>query len=69
MEIDKIIRTGSQEEILDMYAALGNEITDIEHGDFMYYVADIFTGGVQGGRRTEMCKRITSKEFTSDIIK
>ena len=67
-EIDHIIESGTPEEIQAMYKALGNHIPNIEYGDFMYYVADIFTGGVQGGRRTSMCDRITSDAFKSDII-
>lgn len=32
----------------------------------MFFIADIFTMGVQYGTRTEMCDTITSEEFQSD---
>lgn len=34
----------------------------------MFFIADIFTMGVQYGTRTEMCALITSEDFQSDPL-
>jgi len=46
---------GSAKEKQNMFQKLGNENPDVEYFDFMFYVADIFTMGVQYGTRTQMC--------------
>lgn len=37
-------------------------------GDFAYMIADISTGFVQNGLRTEMCKKILDPTFKLDVI-
>ena len=49
-----------------MFDKLGNSNENINHGDFMFYIADIFTLGVQYGQRTELCKMLVSEEFNKD---
>jgi len=49
-----------------MFRKLGNTNMDIEQGDFMFYIADIFTMGVQYGTRTQMCELIESVEWADD---
>ena len=39
---------------------------DLDNGDFMYYLADIFAGKIQGGKRRNMCN-ILSSISTSDV--
>lgn len=47
---------------------MGIKTLDIEYGDFMYFIADIFTGPIQYGKRTEMCEWITSESFKKDKL-
>lgn len=49
-----------------MFGAGGS---NIESGDFMFMIADIFASGVQGGRRTQMCDFLTSQNFTKEPVK
>lgn len=36
---------------------------------FLYFIADIFAGGVQTGKRTKMCDRVLTEEWQKDPIK
>ena len=51
-QIDAIMTNGTTAEKQDLFKKMGNENPDIEYFDFMFYVADIFTMGVQYGTRT-----------------
>jgi len=41
---------------------------DMNEGDFAYMIADIATGKVQGGKRTDLCKTILDPTFKLDIV-
>ena len=41
---------------------------DMVQGDFMYFIADIFAGEVQYGRRTDLCDMIITQDFQADQI-
>lgn len=41
---------------------------EIVQGDFMFFIADIFTMGVQYGTRTEMCANLTSQDAQADPV-
>lgn len=48
------------------YGILGDfgvENENIDYGDFMFFIADIFASGVQSGERTEMCNKILAPEW------
>lgn len=49
-----------------MLRKFGSTSLDIVQGDFMFYIADIFTMGVQYGARTDMCTLLTSQDFQQD---
>ena len=53
--VDDIFDNGTQDERAEMFLKLNNPYPDTAKGDFMYYVADIFTGRVQRGARIDMC--------------
>jgi len=56
--------TAQEKAILfDRFAVANPNMT---HGDFMYYLADIWTGAIQNGQRTEMCKFVTSEDIKTD---
>lgn len=64
--IDKAFYSGKKEVMKKLLKAFNTDNEDIVQGDFMFYIADIFTMGVQYGTRTEMCELLTSKEFYKD---
>ena len=39
----------------------------LDNGDFMYYLADIFAGKVQGGKRQSLCNILSSIK-TSNVV-
>jgi len=41
-----------------MFQKLGNTNMNITHGDFMFYIADIFATTITHGTITEMCQGI-----------
>jgi len=62
-DIDNVFLKGTLNDklfLLNRFAVINPDIT---HGDFMWYLADMFTMGVQYGGRTEMCSLLTSKDF------
>jgi len=36
--------------------------------DFMSFIADIFSGGIQGGKRTEMCNFLTDPKYKNKEV-
>jgi len=64
--VDQVFLSGTVNDklvLLNRFAVLNPDIT---HGDFMWYLADMFTMGVQYGGRTELCALLTSKDFQTD---
>lgn len=53
--IDDAFTSTNPNQMELLVAAFGITYPDVNHGDFMFYVADIFTMGVQYGDRTGMC--------------
>jgi len=51
-----------------MLLKFGAQNMNIVQGDFMFYIADTFTMGVQYGHRGEMCTNITSADAQSDPL-
>ena len=53
----------------ELFSKLGGIVNpEMKHGDFMFFIADIFTMGVQYGTRTKMCEFIESDEWKRDPI-
>ena len=67
-EIDETWATGEPLFIYSMLEKFGATNMNIVQGDFMFFIADIFTMGVQYGTRTEMCALITSEDFQIDPL-
>ena len=42
---------------------------NIHDGDFMFFIADIFTTAVQYGSRTELCATLMTEDFKKDMVK
>jgi len=61
--IENILKTGTFAERKRLFDTFGYPHYETELGDFMFFVADTFTMGVQYGQRTEMCDYLTSDEF------
>lgn len=61
--IDAALDSGDTKKLFKDFA---NTNVDIVHGDFMFFIADIFTMGVQYGTRTDLCNLITSASFKED---
>lgn len=66
--IDSIFTKGDATEKKHLFDIFGNLNADIVHGDFMWFVSDIFTMGVQYGTRTMMCDLFKSSEFNKDTM-
>ena len=41
---------------------------NIAHGDFMYFVADVFSGMVQYSKVRQLCERISPASWSQDAI-
>ena len=50
--IDAIMDSDDMPYKISMFTKLGNTNYEIIHGDLMFFVADVFTMGVQYGTRT-----------------
>lgn len=46
-----------------VYKQFGVKNLEMSVADFMSFIADIFSGGVQGGKRTAMCDTLTSIDY------
>lgn len=66
--IDEAFTKGSAQRKQEIITAFGGKNPNVVHGDFMFFVADIFTMWVQYGRRTDMCDTILSQSFNLDPI-
>lgn len=66
--IDSIWEKNDKREIRDLIKKFGGKNLDMDRGDFMYYIADIFMVAVQNGKRTMLCDRITSENFKHDPL-
>jgi hypothetical protein len=64
---DKVLN-GNDATKVNIMSKFGVTNFKIETGDFFSFLADIFSGGVQTGRRTEMCDYLTSNEFKLNPI-
>lgn len=67
-DIERKLKYGSDEVKLATYNAITNKtLTDATKlpniGDFMWYISDIFTMGVQYGGRVEMCNYLTNGTY------
>lgn len=67
-QIDQIFKNGTQQELESMLKTFKSQNLKVAHGDFMFFVADIFTMGVQYGTRTAMCQLLTSSKFAADPL-
>ena len=50
--VDSVWHSGQPAEIRNMLQHFGATNMDVVYGDFMFYIADIFTMGIQYGSRT-----------------
>jgi len=67
-DIERKLKYGNDTVKLATYNAITNKtLTDASKlpniGDFMWYISDIFTMGVQYGGRVEMCVKLTDGTF------
>lgn len=46
----------------------GGRNMNMKIDDFMSFIADIFSGGVQGGKRTEMCNFLTDPKYKNKEV-
>lgn len=51
-----------------MLTTFESENMNIVQGDFMFFIADIITMGVQYGSRTTMCANLTSADAKADRV-
>ena len=71
-DIERKLKYGSDLVKLETYNIITNRtLTDISKlpniGDFMWYISDIFTMGVQYGGRVEMCEKLTNGTFWDNV--
>lgn len=57
---------GRKLEIINAFG--GQDVPNIEHFDFMYMVADVFTGHVQHGNSTGLCDALLKDGFNLDPV-
>ena len=51
-----------------LFKQFGVNNLDMHPSDFMMFVADIFSSGVQQGKRTKMCSFLTTDDFKKDPV-
>jgi len=54
-DIERVLSHGTAENITDLFDLFNNKNPNINHGDFMWFISDVFTMGVQYGHRKDMC--------------
>lgn len=57
--IENAVTGKSSQSDLDIVHSVFNN-SGIDNGDFMFFIADIFTEGIQYGGRSEMCNLLSS---------
>lgn len=66
-DVQRVKKFGTAEQIQTladwMNITNATELQTMNDGDFAYMIADIGTGFVQNGRRTELCKQVMDKDF------
>lgn len=65
--IDILFTNGTSEEKMLLFAEFNTTLYDIDRFDFMYMIADVFTGPVQQGDRVKMCEFIESDQFDDRV--
>lgn len=68
VQIENIVKGDNETEKQSLFTTFNNNNKDIVIGDFMFFVADIFTMGVQYGHRIEMCELLESDDFNQDPL-
>lgn len=54
-DIEKVLLYNSTEDIHKMYDMFNVTNYNIDHADFMFFIADTFAMGVQDGKKVYMC--------------
>jgi len=49
-----------------MYVKFYTNNTNMDNGDFMAFISDIFSGAVQYGKRTRICDWLNTPAFEAD---
>jgi len=62
-DIERVLLHGSTADIHNIYDMFGNTNYNIDHRDFMWFISDIFTMGVQYGRRQYLCTVLEHEWF------
>jgi len=62
-DIERILRFGTDEQKANLLTLFKCKNPNIDHGDFMSFISDIFAYAVQYGHRGYMCDVVQSEYF------
>jgi len=63
LDIERVLLFNTTAEKEALYDMFGNKNYQIDHNDFMWFISDIFTMGVQYGNRTYLCDILEHEWF------